>query len=136
MAIRYTNSVEGLRPDQLAGFFVGWPQHPDPAGHLRVLRGSYRVWLAMDGERCVGWINAISDGVFYACIPLVEVLPAYQGRGIGAELVRRMVGELAGMYAIDLQCDETLKQFYERLGFDSKLGMVVRNYENAAVSGS
>ena len=46
MAITYTDDVDTITADQLAGFFVGWPTHPDPEAHLRVLRGSYRVWLA------------------------------------------------------------------------------------------
>ena len=85
----------------------------------------------MDARQCVGQINAISDGVFYAYIPLLEVLPAYRGKGIGRELVKRMIVSLSGMYAIDLQCDETLEGYYQQLGFSSRIGMLIRNREHA-----
>ena len=51
-----------------------------------------------------------------AFIPLLEVLPEYQRRGIGSELVRRMLLLLADTYMIDLCCDEELVGFYERFG--------------------
>ena len=89
----------------------------------------------MDDRQCVGQINAISDGIFYAYIPLLEVLPSYRGKGIGRELVKRMIDSLSGMYAIDLQCDETLESYYHRLGFLSKIGMVIRNRENQGADG-
>jgi GNAT superfamily N-acetyltransferase len=128
MSITYTNDVEFLRSGQLQGFFVNWPQHPDPQRHLEILRSSYAVWLALDQERCVGFINALSDGIFCAYIPLLEVLPEYQKQGIGAELVRRMLDTLSGMYAVDLVCDESVAPFYGALGFARSAGMIHRNY--------
>jgi len=137
MAMVYTDNVESLSANQLVGFFAGWPEHPDPAAHLAVLRRSYAVWLALDGERCVGFINALSDGVFYAHIPLLEVLPEYQGQGIGTELLRRMLETLEGMYAVDVVCDESVAPFYAARGFGRCVGMARRNYarQGAATSG-
>ena len=128
MSITYTDKIEPLSANQLQGFFVGWPEHPDPEAHLEVLRGSYAVWLAFDQERCVGFINALSDGVFYAYIPFLEVLPEYQGHGIGTELVRRMLETLESMYAIDIVCDESIASFYKEIGFSRCVGMITRNY--------
>lgn len=78
---------------------------------------SYRRVWALDGERAVGYINALSDGVLTAFIPWLEVHADYQNRGIGAELVRWIILELDGMYSIDLVCDDNLAGYYERLGF-------------------
>ena len=72
--------------------------------------------------------TAISDGVISAYIPLLEVLPDFQGRGIGKELTGRLLEELDGLYMVDLSCDEELVPFYEGLGLtrlDAALG--VRN---------
>lgn len=135
MNVSYTDNLNDLAAGQLEGFFVDWPTRPDAEAHLRILAGSYKVWLAMDGHQCVGRINAISDGVFYAYIPLLEVLPSYRGKGIGRELVKRMIDSLSVMYAIDLQCDETLESYYQQLGFSSKIGMVIRNRENQGADG-
>ncbi len=130
MSITYTDKIDTLKQDQLRGFFAGWPSHPDPKAHLEILRGSYAVWIALDRNRCAGFINGLSDGVFYAHIPLLEVLPEYQGQGIGTELVRRMLRTLENMYAVDIVCDESVTPFYEAMGFDRCVGMVKRNFVN------
>ena len=134
--IRYTDLLDLIDAGQLAGgFFVGWPNPPSAETHLRALRGSAHVWLAIDDEdgQVVGFVNAVGDGVLAAYIPLLEVLPAYQQRGIGAELMRRMLETLSGIYMVDLLCDVELQPYYERLGMRRATGMLVRNY--AAQSG-
>ncbi len=77
----------------------------------------------------VGFINAISDGVLSAYIPLLEVLPAYQGQGIGTELARRMLDKLRDLYMIDLLCDADLQPFYARLGMRPYTAMLFRNFD-------
>ena len=127
--IRYSTDVSGLTEDDLAGFFVDWPTPPTPAQHLAVLRGSYRSVLAHDDEagRVVGFVNMISDGVLTAFVPWLEVLPGYQGRGIGSELMRRVLAAGEHLYSIDLTCDEPLRPYYERLGMRTVTGMAVRH---------
>jgi ribosomal protein S18 acetylase RimI-like enzyme len=129
-AITYTDSLDGITLDHLRGFFAGWPDPPTPETHLRLLRGSSHILLALDpaAGRVAGFITAVSDGVLAAYIPLLEVLPEYQGQGIGSELVRRMLDTLSGLYAIDLVCDEALKPFYERFGMVSYHAMIKRDY--------
>ena len=131
MPVTYTDSLDGVTLDDLHGFFVGWPNPPASEAHLRLLRGSYRVWLARDTDtgQVIGFINATSDGVLSAFIPLLEVLPAWQGHGIGSELVRRMLVSLSHLYAIDLICDADVQPFYARLGGRPFSAMLWRNYE-------
>lgn len=127
MAIRYTDNLNGITEEDIEGFFEGWPNPPRPARHLEILQASFKVWLALDEEKCVGFINAISDGILHAYIPLLEVLPPYRGLGIGTELVRRMEASLARVYAIDLVCDEGAAGFYQQLGYTQIIGMAKRN---------
>ncbi len=129
--IVYTTSLADLGPDQLHGFFVGWPNPPSPEAHLRILHGSAHVVLALDDEtnNVVGFITAISDGVSCAYIPHLEVLPQHQAQGIGSELMRRMLDQLRNLYMIDLLCDPDVQPFYERLGMHRTQGMLIRNYE-------
>lgn len=126
--MHYIYSLENVLPSHLEGFCVGWGHPLDGEKLLQVLRGSYRVILAVEGDQVVGFINAISDGVLSAYLPLLEVRPEFQGRGIGTELARRMIDELAGLYMVDLCCDESVVPFYERLGLIRVEGMVKRNY--------
>lgn len=130
MEIIYTDKIEKILPEQLEGFFVGWYQHPNPEKHLKILQNSYKVWLAFEGEKCVGFINAISDGIYYSFIPLLEVLPDFKGKGIGSELVKRMLESLKEMYAIDIVCDDSVVPFYEKHNLSKCVGMVKRNYKN------
>lgn len=132
--ITYTTSVQDLTASQLAGFFVGWPKPPTPETHLRLLKQSDHVVLAReDGTgQVVGFITAITDQVLSAYIPLLEVLPEYQGQGIGQELVRRMVAELDGLYSVGLLCDPDVQPFYERCGMRPMTGMALINYARQA----
>jgi ribosomal protein S18 acetylase RimI-like enzyme len=47
----------------------------------------------------------LSDGVLTACIPWLEVLPEYQGQGIGSELMRRLLDGTERFYSVDLVCE-------------------------------
>ena len=129
--ITYRYSSEGVRPEQLQGFFEGWPNKPSPETHLRLLESSDEVVLAVDEETgaVVGFITAITDRVLSAYIPLLEVLPQYRGRRIGRELVRRMLGRLDGLYMVDVLCDAHLVSFYERFGMRGATGAMLRNYD-------
>ena len=129
--IVYQYSAAGIVPEQLQGFFVGWPNPPSPDVHLRILNGSAYVVLALDDEtnNVVGFITAISDGVSCAYIPHLEVLPRYQNRGIGSELVQRMLEQLRNLYMVDLICDPDIQPFYERFQMRRVHGMALRNYD-------
>jgi ribosomal protein S18 acetylase RimI-like enzyme len=126
--IEYVESPDGVAARHLEGFFVGWPQPPSPERHLALLHGSDHVVLARDPERVVGFVTAISDGVLSAYVPLLEVLPTHQGRGIGSELMRRLLARLENLYMVDLSCDADLEPFYRRLGLETwERGMGIRN---------
>ena len=129
--IVYRDTHDALVAEQLRGFFVGWPDPPSPAAHLRLLRGSYAVALALDEATgmVVGFATAISDGVSCAYIPHLEVLPDYRGRGIGTALMGRLLARLRHLYMIDLTCDPEAQPFYARLGLRPSTGMVIRNYD-------
>jgi ribosomal protein S18 acetylase RimI-like enzyme len=132
--IRYSHSLDGVTPEHLTGFFVGWPAPPSPATHLRILHASHAVVLAVDDQaaQVVGYVTALTDGILSAYIPLLEVLPAYQGRGIGSQLVGRMLGYLGELYMVDLVCDPDLEPFYSRLGLARSHAMSTRRYDRQA----
>jgi ribosomal protein S18 acetylase RimI-like enzyme len=127
--IVFDDDVSALGAADVDGFFEGWPRVPAAERFLRILAGSYAVVLAREGYggRVVGFVNAISDGELAAHIPLLEVLPEYRHRGIGTELVRRMLDKLDGFAMIDLTCDAELVPYYERFGMLPVSGMVMRD---------
>ena len=57
----------------------------------QLVENASRVVGLYHGTRQVGFARAVSDGVVFAYLADVYVLPDYRGRGLGLELVREMV---------------------------------------------
>lgn len=125
---RYSHDMSELDPAMLGGFFAGWPRPATPGQHLAVLRGAYRAVVAIDEPRgrVVGFVHMISDGVLTAFIPWLEVLPDHRGRGIGSELMRRILDGTDHLYSVDLLCDEARLPYYARFGMRPVHGAAIR----------
>jgi len=132
--IDYASKVDEIDIDALTGFFVGWPNPPSPETLKNLLTKSDHALVALDGQKVVGYITALADGVLFSSITSIEVLPEYQGQGIGKELLQRMLKNLSDHYATDLVCDEDVTQFYERAGMIRLAGMGVRRRDRLTPS--
>jgi len=84
---------------------------------------SYYHIACYDGEKLVGYIDTVSNGVTDAYIQDLIVHPDYQGHGIGTELMNRIIAKLKenNIYMISVIYEESLLPFYERFGFVQKL---------------
>ncbi|MDJ0631622.1 MAG: GNAT family N-acetyltransferase [Xenococcaceae cyanobacterium MO_188.B29] len=129
--IKYSYSAKNIQPEQIEGFCVDWQDRLSPKIHLKLLQNSDEIVLAIDEEtgKVVGFITAITDKIISAYIPLLEVLPDYQGKGIGSKLMHLMLDRLQQFYMIDLLCDSQLRSFYEKLGMQAVTGMCIRNHK-------
>ena len=132
LLIRYQLDCAGITPEMLQRFFVGWPNPPNTETHLKILEQSAFIALAVDNDtdQVVGFVSAISDRILSAYIPLLEVLPEYQFRGIGRALMEKMLEQLQGLYMIDLTCDAKLQKAYKQLSFQPMTAMMIRNFQN------
>lgn len=128
--MEYKSSLDGLTSNHFEGFCVGWGKPLTGEKLLAVLKSSYRVVVAMKDGQVVGFVQAISDGLLAAYIPLLEVRPEYQNLGIGQELVKQLLAELKDLYMIDLSCDEDLSSYYQKFGMVPVRGMCKRNFES------
>ena len=128
--IEYKKELTKIDSDQLSGFFVGWKQPLSKEKHFQVLKNSEYIILAFDTreEKVVGFVNALSDKISFAFIPMLEVLPEYQNKGIGTKLMKMLLDDLEEISNIDLTCDPELQNFYERFGMLKSRGMVIRKY--------
>lgn len=103
---------------KLAGWADAEPELPEWVEKL--IEGS-RIMLGAFGEdgTLAGMARVLSDGVSDAFIQDVVVDPQFRGRGIGAELVTRLVAMLTerGADWIGLVATPGNAEFYERLGF-------------------
>ena len=130
--IVYLESAEHIDAEALSGgFFAGWLRAPSTATHVRLLRSSDHIVLAIDDDtgRVVGFVTAISDGVLSAYITFLEVLPAYRRRKVGTTLLERLLNQLRSLYMIDVVCDEQLRSFYERFEMQTGTAMMLRRYD-------
>ena len=115
--------------DQLTVLFnsVGWERRTADRERLaQLVRGSMFVVSAWEGDRLVGFARAISDGATNAYISTVAVLPECQKRGIGREVIQRL---LAGHDGIQFVLhSEHASPFYRHLnvGFEPIDNMLVR----------
>ena len=126
--IKYKSSADGITLVMLSGFFMGWARPLSAEQHLRVLKNSAHVVLAIDTERdrVVGFVTALSDHIQASFISMLEVLPDYRDHGIGRQLMNKILAALENMPATDLMCSEKNQSFYSRFGMTRSVGMVVR----------
>lgn len=107
---------------------VGWNRMEDE--YKNPLMTSYCHIAAYDGERLVGYIDCVSNGVTDAYIQDLTVSPDCQGRGIGTGLMNRMIEYLRSrhIYMISVIYEESLRPFYERFGFRGMLSGQMETY--------
>ena len=84
--------------------------------HRKTFSTSASVIFVYDGEQLIGFGRAISDGYIQAAVYDVAVLPAYQGHGIGRQIIERIVSSLPGCNFI-LYASPGKELFYNKLGF-------------------
>jgi GNAT superfamily N-acetyltransferase len=89
---------------------------------MQALRASWYLLGAYDGERLVGFSRLVSDGVLHAMVYEMIVLPEYQGRGIGGQILEKLIQKCreAGIRDIQLFCARGKRGFYENYGFRAR----------------
>jgi ribosomal protein S18 acetylase RimI-like enzyme len=130
--IIYRNEHSAIDLPQLGALFTtagwGW-RAADPARLAALVEGSRFVTSAHDhalADRLVGFARAISDGVTNAYVSTVAVLPEYQGKGIGAELVRLLLDGKDSIRFV-LHAAPGVQGFYRKLGFEDASDMLRRD---------
>jgi ribosomal protein S18 acetylase RimI-like enzyme len=63
------------------------------ATQQRLVDEASRVVGLYDGEKQIGFCRAVTDGVSFAYLADVYVLPEYRRRGLGEQLLRHMTDE-------------------------------------------
>ncbi len=90
------------------------------------LNNAFHITVVRDDGKAVGMIRVLSDGSYANFITDVIVIPEYQHRGIGTEMMRRTVefmrsticeGETIVLYLMSATGKEP---FYRRFGFKAR----------------
>jgi len=118
MGIRYSKT-KAFDRTQLQELFlsVKWDSAKYPDKLRTAIMNSDAVYTAWDGEKLVGLINSLSDGVLNVTFPYLLVRPEYQRTGIGKQLVTLMLEEYTGYARKSLIAFDEQVKFYERCGF-------------------
>jgi ribosomal protein S18 acetylase RimI-like enzyme len=89
----------------------------DDSGRIqRMYDAANLVLTAWAGDRLIGILRAWSDGGFLAYIADLAVDPAYQGRGIGRELLCRATSSDPDLIYL-LHAAPTAMEFYRHTGW-------------------
>lgn len=99
---------------------VGWSMYTrDPARLERALTHSLMVLGAFEGKQLVGLIRVVGDGETILFIQDLLVLPEYQRRGIGKQLIEALLARFPEVRQRVLLTDDDPKtrSFYKAAGF-------------------
>lgn len=100
---------------------VGWSSGHYPDKLEMAMRNYETVFTAWDGDKLVGLISAMDDGIMTAYIHYLLVRPEYHGQGIGRQLIEKIKFKYRDYLRIVLIAYDRECGFYEHCGF--KKGM-------------
>jgi GNAT superfamily N-acetyltransferase len=117
--IEYSNKKESIDWEEAAIVFERAPlgaRRRDPEQLRRAFASSYTVIFVFDADRLVGLGRALCDGEYQAAIYDMVLLPQYQGKGIGKEMLNRLCAQLP-VENIILYAVPGREGFYKKCGF-------------------
>ena len=100
---------------------VGWLLFSKEQTQKALSNSLYTV-IAVEDRQTVGMGRLIGDGMYYTIVDIV-VQPDYQRRGIGNNIINRILGFVdretptGGRSSIQLIAEKGKETFYEKLGF-------------------
>ena len=101
---------------------VDWSSGHFPDKLVVAMRNYKAVYSAWDGDKLVGLISVMDDGIMNAYVHYLLVDPEYQGLSIGKELVSRVKDYYKDYMRICVIAYDTAINFYKRCGFEISEG--------------
>ncbi|MGD8562797.1 MAG: GNAT family N-acetyltransferase [Desulfarculaceae bacterium] len=117
--ITYATGMQQVDWNQAATVFARAPlgkRRREPEQLKRAFSASYAVLFVFDQDKLIGLARALCDGEYQAAVYDVVLLPEYQGRGIGKEMIDRLCRQLP-VPNIVLYAVPGREGFYQRCGF-------------------
>ena len=118
MDIVYSDTHD-FTAEQLEDLFlsVEWSSGHYPDRLVTAMKNFGTVISAWDGEKLVGMVCAMDDGIMNAYIHYVLVRPDYQGKSIGREMIERVKKIYKDYLRIVVISYNNQMGFYEHCGF-------------------
>jgi GNAT superfamily N-acetyltransferase len=117
---------------ELSDLYRAAPLGNKPAASLATVftNSMFRVFV-YDSGRLVGAGRALADGIDCSYLCDIAVHPSHQGRGVGKEIVSRLVERSRGHRKIILYAAPGKEPFYLKLGF-KRMTTAMAIFENQA----
>lgn len=122
--IQYKNELPDI--DQYFNLFesTGWnEEYKLNKEELAVsIKNSFYCVCAYDERKLVGFGRFVSDGILHAMIYEMIILPDYQGKQIGSQILKMLLDKCFDLNIRDIQlfCAKGKRSFYEKHGFTAR----------------
>ena len=118
MEITYKD-IHDFKEKDLEDLFlsVEWSSGHFPDKLVVAMKNFETVYSAWDGDKLVGMVCAMDDGIMTAYVHYVLIRPEYQGKGIGKELLKRVTNHYDDYLRIVVVAYNDEIEFYEHCGF-------------------
>jgi ribosomal protein S18 acetylase RimI-like enzyme len=118
MLIRPIESSREIESARLLLQNASWGKRvSDPVVFRELVARSQMALVAILEGEVVGFLRALTDGLFNGYISMVVVAPEHRGKGIGTALVRRAMGDNLEMTWVLRAGRDGVTAFYRKLGF-------------------
>ena len=118
MSLQWTESIEAVDWEELAALYRAAPLgDKKPADLKLVFSNSMFHCFALEHGKLVGAGRVLADGRDCAYLCDVAVLPSHQGRGLGKEIVSRLVERSQAHRKVILYAVPGRESLYRQLGF-------------------
>jgi len=103
---------------------VNWSSGNYPEKLVKAMENSSSVFSAWNGDKLVGLINILDDGIMTAYAHYLLITPEYQHIGIGENLIKLVADKYKDYLRIILIAYDKEIGFYEHCGFTVGEGKV------------
>lgn len=118
MHLTYTLNPQ-LRAEDIAALrkAVGWDAREDKL--KKIIGYTYLTGACYDGDRLVGFVDVISDGVDDALVRNLLVHPHYRNRGIALTLLEVIIKKIRedNIKTVNVLFEPELTELYRKAGF-------------------
>jgi len=130
----WSHSIDGVDWNELSALYDAAPLgNKNPGGLETAFTNSMFKCFVYEDGRLVGVGRALADGADCSYICDVALLPSHQGRGLGKQIVAKLVEMSRGHRKIILYSVPGKEAFYKKQGF-KRMTTAMAIFENQAAA--